>query len=123
MLLVAANRALRVCRFTSIRKALHYWARSLKPLSFPMKAEQIIRAVERSKERLGPAYTCLAVALTTEALLTQHGYESVLCVGAKRAEGTFEAHAWIERDGAVVVGGPKEVTLQYTRFPRIPLSL
>ena len=47
--------------------------------------------------------TCLTKALTAQILLEQHGYSSVLRIGVNK-EGEFEAHAWVEYEGDVVMG-------------------
>lgn len=53
---------------------------------------------------------CLARALATQALLRKYGYQAQLCIGvAKSEEGKLEAHAWIENQGRVVVGGLKDL--------------
>jgi hypothetical protein len=49
---------------------------------------------------------CLARALTTQLLLNRYGYPHQLHIGvAKNATQVLEAHAWIEYEGQVVVGG------------------
>ncbi len=49
---------------------------------------------------------CLARALTTQLLLNRYGYPHELCIGvAKDASQKIEAHAWIEYQGRVVIGG------------------
>jgi hypothetical protein len=56
--------------------------------------------------RLVPQATCLTQALAMQVLLGRRGYSSRLCLGvAKRASAKFEAHAWIECAGRVVIGG------------------
>lgn len=52
-----------------------------------------------------PRTTCLTNALTGYCLLSQHGYPSLVKIGVGRsAEGEFEAHAWLEHGGNVVIG-------------------
>ena len=50
-------------------------------------------------------YTCLAQALAARVLLERRGFDCRLRLGVVRADGRFEAHAWLERGGRVVVGG------------------
>ena len=121
-MLVCARGALRYCRFQTVRRALWASAGIARYFLPGVDAGTIIEQVERSRRGLD-RQTCLSVALTAEALLRQHGYDAELCLGAKREGGRFRAHAWIERGGAVVVGGPLELTAEYCRFPRIPVDL
>jgi hypothetical protein len=54
----------------------------------------------------GLTATCLSRALTAQVLLTRNGYPADLRIGvAKGADGQFQAHAWVEYDGQVVIGG------------------
>ena len=49
---------------------------------------------------------CLARALTAQVLLEQQGCWPVLHIGvAKSEKGELQAHAWLEIDGQVVIGG------------------
>ncbi|MEM7064668.1 MAG: lasso peptide biosynthesis B2 protein [Cyanobacteria bacterium P01_B01_bin.77] len=47
---------------------------------------------------------CLAKALTTQLLLTRYGYTHQLHIGVAM-DGAFEAHAWIEYEDRVIMGG------------------
>jgi len=47
--------------------------------------------------------TCLTKAITAQMLLSKHNYASKLRIGVIKDE-KFEAHAWLEVDGHVVVG-------------------
>jgi len=52
-----------------------------------------------------PHATCLTKALTAQKLLKKYGYISQVKIGVnKDAEGEFEAHAWLEYAGKVVIG-------------------
>ncbi len=81
--------------------------------------DRVLRCVARASQLSPVPPTCLVTALVAEALLNRHGYSVVLRVGAQRQGGAFAAHAWLEFDGAVVVGGPLAVVEQYTPFPEI----
>jgi hypothetical protein len=69
--------------------------------------------------RYVPRCTCLVQALAMSLLLKRYGHASDLHIGvARNEEGKFMAHAWVERQGQVVIGGPN--VEQYTRFsPRL----
>ena len=65
-----------------------------------------------------PAATCLTQALATKMLLDRHGYRATVRLGVARSEdGQFQAHAWVERDGVVVMGGSRSQLKHYTPFP------
>jgi hypothetical protein len=82
-----------------------------------LDARRLVWAVETGRRHCPVGSACLSEALTAETLFCQHGYEPVLCIGARREGGVFTAHAWIENAGAVVIGGPAAVTQEYRKFP------
>ena len=54
-----------------------------------------------------PGATCLTEALVANCLLTRSPGETTLCFGVSRvrpAERPFDAHAWLERRGATLIG-------------------
>jgi hypothetical protein len=53
-----------------------------------------------------PRATCLAQALAAQILLARECYQSNLRIGvAKGDKDQLEAHAWLESDGKVLIGG------------------
>jgi|SRR5438876_2203195 hypothetical protein len=46
--------------------------------------------------------TCLEKSLALWWLLERQGISAALRIGTRKHDGVFEAHAWVERDGAVV---------------------
>ena len=49
---------------------------------------------------------CLVQALAGQRMLLRRGIAGRISVGTtKHSDGTFEAHAWLARDGAVILGG------------------
>ena len=61
--------------------------------------------VESTARRL-PGTTCLPIALAGYVLLGWTGSAPVMRMGVSKDEvGGLEAHAWVEVDGAVAVGG------------------
>jgi Transglutaminase-like superfamily len=86
----------------------------LTRISQPIKNAQITNLVTVGKivwvvnvvSRYMPGVKCLARALTTEVLMRRHQLSSQLCIGvAKTERGKLEAHAWVEYQGKVVIGG------------------
>ncbi len=64
---------------------------------------------------LVPSSTCLTQALTLRALLARDGIHSDLALGVSRdEESQFIAHAWLEIDGRVIIGGGERD--RYTRL-------
>jgi hypothetical protein len=66
----------------------------------------VVWAVEVAAKYMPGFNTCLTKALATQVLLSRRGRPALLRIGVVRsAEGEFEAHAWVESDGRVVIGG------------------
>ena len=66
--------------------------------------EQIAWSV-RTSARLIPKASCLTQALAGKLLLGQYGYVTRLEIGASRGDDqTFEAHAWLDYEGRIVLG-------------------
>jgi len=72
-----------------------------------LSTEAVVWAVEvAAKYMPGFFSTCLTKALTTQVLLSRRGHSALLHIGVVRSEeGGFEAHAWVESEGRVVIGG------------------
>jgi hypothetical protein len=68
------------------------------------KRDRIAWAVRTASHRLQTS--CLVEALVAHAMLQCRGYPAALRVAVRRRElGSLVAHAWVECDGVVVVGG------------------
>lgn len=68
--------------------------------------ERVIWAVEMAGRLTPPARTCLTQALAAQVLLLRRGRPARLHIGAvKGEEDKFLAHAWVESEGKVVIGG------------------
>ena len=66
----------------------------------------VVWAVEVAAKYMPGFSTCLTKALAAQVLLSRRGQPVLLRIGVVRsAEGKFEAHAWVESDGRVVIGG------------------
>ncbi len=66
-----------------------------------------------------PLTTCLIKALTTKVLLARQGYQSSLNIGVTKSEkGHLDAHAWVESEGRIVIGGLKDLS-RYAPLPPI----
>ena len=66
-----------------------------------------------------PRATCLTQALVAHAILRRYGYAPDLKIGVGRDDGNrFQAHAWIELDGKVVIGNLPTLK-QYIPLPSL----
>lgn len=54
--------------------------------------------------RYVPKATCLVHALAGYILFSKYGYSTLIKIGVLNEEGVFEAHAWLEYSGDVVLG-------------------
>lgn len=60
---------------------------------------------------------CLARALATQVLLGRRGWRTQIRIGVAKGEGgQLEAHAWVESQGRIVIGGLKDLG----RFSPLP---
>ena len=113
--------ALWVAPFPLVRRVTNRWAR-LRPDASPSPSQaseqlaDVTQAVTRAS-RFVPRATCLTQALATRILLARRGIASVVRYGAARgADGKFLAHAWVESEGRVVIGGVTSPN-RYAPFP------
>lgn len=76
----------------------------------------------RLASRFVPRCTCLVRALAAEQLLAQSGHASLVRFGvASTLDAGFIAHAWVESDGIVLVGGDVSEFSELRRIqPRLP---
>jgi hypothetical protein len=69
-------------------------------------ATGIAWAVEAAGRRVPGTKSCLTQALATQVLLTRRGYPALLHIGVEGGQRErFRAHAWVESEGKVVIGG------------------
>lgn len=68
--------------------------------------------------RLPGSANCLVRSLAAQAMLARGGYLSCVRIGVARPDSErFKAHAWLECDGKIIIGG--EGTSQYTPLPNL----
>lgn len=86
-----------------------------KPLA-PSAVTKIVWAVSAAAKRV-PRATCLTQALATQIMLGRRGHRATLQLGIMKSKaGKFDAHAWVERNGAIIIG-KNETFGQLTRLP------
>jgi hypothetical protein len=87
------------------------------PLADQPAVERVKWAVEAAA-RAVPGGTCLSAALTGQSLLQHYGYSADLHVGVCVRPGhQLEAHAWVEREGQVVIGDTGDLDSYHTLLP------
>jgi hypothetical protein len=78
--------------------------------------ERIAWAVAEASQSI-PRATCLTQALAMQVLLGWQGHAARLCIGVARSDiGQFQAHAWVECQGRVVIGGA-DAPSRFTPLP------
>jgi hypothetical protein len=115
---------LRTCPFGWVRAALgvdRSWGPSGPARLTPAAERRLLWAVGAVSRRLLPARPCLTQALAAQALLRWRGGRAArLQIGVARApDGRLRAHAWLERDGRVLIGGDASPT-QYQLLSEDP---
>jgi hypothetical protein len=92
--------------FGAVQRAVRAFGRRARPRGATGPAvERIVWAVGAA-DRFVPRTTCLVRALAAQTLLARFGHASQLRLGVAGGSGRlFEAHAWLERDGRVLIGG------------------
>lgn len=104
-LLATTRLSLPVAGPGGVRGPLEWLARWLPPSGPVGDPDRIARAVRTARRRLPAAPACLGTAVVARAMLAAHGHPSDLRIGVARpGSGELEAHAWVERDGRVLVG-------------------
>jgi hypothetical protein len=86
------------------------WLARLRPLARacagPVSEGRILWAIDASARYRAATSTCLTRALAAEWLLGSAGAPRTMVIGVARpGGGVIHAHAWLERDGRVIVGG------------------
>ncbi|MGH9144935.1 MAG: lasso peptide biosynthesis B2 protein [Vicinamibacterales bacterium] len=112
VLLVVTCAGLRTLHFALLLRLVDRLAnntRWLRVLPNP-PLHRIEWAVAAAARRLPVSTTCLVRALAADMVLRRRGHASTLRIGVRRQKSNectapLEAHAWIECDGRVIVGG------------------
>lgn len=111
-LLGAVRLGLWLLPFKTLRRLL---ARTTQ-VTNQVSVEKVTWAVKVAS-RYVPMTTCLTRALSTQMLLGQCGHPASLRIGVARSEeGRLQAHAWVESEGRIVLGGLEDLSC-YTLLP------
>ena len=106
-LVISVRFALWFLPFRVVRNAIEKFAQtSVKFLDREADSvESVVWAVTVASRRV-PAASCLTQALATQVLLRRRSYPAELRIGVAPGErGEIAAHAWIELDGRIIIGG------------------
>lgn len=70
-------------------------------------SDRVVWAVMAACHNLPLASTCLTRALATQVMLARRRLPSRFIIGVTKGDcGNLEAHAWLEHEGRVIIGGP-----------------
>lgn len=86
-------------------------ARGARPASYAVSTLRTADWVGRTALGDKP---CLTQALAARWLLGRAGFDADLKIGARREASEFKAHAWLEMNGRVVLGGAASPSLYTT---------
>ena len=89
------------------------WENTTRQFSDPglgTAQERDLAALVRRVSRRVPKATCLTQALSLQYLLARRRRHSKLRIGVGRQQGgVFRAHAWLETDHGIVIGGGEDL--------------
>jgi len=94
--------------FRRVLRIVDWWGQAADASDLSAEDERrILWAAQAATRRLLPERPCLTQALTAHVLLARRGASSTtLQIGVRRRpDGTLDAHAWLDREGTVVIGG------------------
>lgn len=121
LILPFTEMALRLFGFRRCMELIEKFSRPAgfsQSLPADLQRERALRAAcaVRSVELHGPTRpNCLERSMTLWWLLCRDGVNGELHIGARKEDGKFEAHAWVELCGQVINDGA-EVHRHYARF-------
>lgn len=97
--------------FNFLRQILACYARRPMLFGHPTDDSSFPDRLTWTVETVGPPFwrnnSCLAKALVAQTLLDRHGWPTSLHIGVlKDRDGRLRAHAWLETEGVVLIGGP-----------------
>ena len=113
---------LKIFSFNKLKNILESTSRSSPDLQ-PVDGEyqqKVVWAATSVGRRVLSDQPCLAQALAVQLFFKRKNIPAKLYIGvAKENDGQLTAHAWVESDGQVVIGGSQQDLNRYTRLPAI----
>jgi hypothetical protein len=105
MLLAAIRVSLWVLPYPAVRPLLDRLSQRSPGLT-ATPAEQLAWATTVAGRFVPGGHHCLSQALTLRMFMARRGYAAHICYGVREVEGApFMAHAWVEHNGTVLIGG------------------
>ena len=115
-LLVAAVRlSLWLRSFAATQRWCSALGRSKRARQGAADPDQLASVVLRASRWFPGAGHCLTQALVASILLERRGFDAKIHFGVHSDEPELSAHAWVESDGAVVIGGDADLA-SYTQL-------
>jgi hypothetical protein len=107
MLLAAIRLSLWILPYPVVRAFLDRFGQAAARLEKDHStAEQLAWATTVAGRFVPGGGHCLSQALTLRTFMARRGFPARICYGVREVEGApFMAHAWVEHDGAVLIGG------------------
>lgn len=107
-LLALIRTALWLVPFPATRRLTSWLSRPFRGRQpYPPAVPRLAWAVSVAGRVVPGGSHCLTQALATQVLLSRRGRPSEVCFGIDPSSAQkFAAHAWVEADGMVVIGGP-----------------
>jgi hypothetical protein len=116
LLLGAIRMGLRLLPFQTLKRLLDSASSSRAATKF--SSDRIVWAVTAAGRYVLGNGPCLTQALAVQLLLKRRGYPASLRIGvARKGQGELQAHAWVESEDRVVVGGGD--LSEYTPLPEL----
>lgn len=123
LMITTVRAGMAVLSFETLRRHLARLARARSvpdTLADQAEVETIVWSIQTAGRTLPAAGRCLIEALAGHVLLGRKGVGTDLRIGVARdADGTFKAHAWLEKDDRIVLGELGVELQQYTPFPAL----
>lgn len=116
VLVVGVRVALQVLPYRTVHRLLRFGARDVSSAGaeeLHARRQRTVRTVAATSRRLLGDKPCLTQALVAQRLLRRQGFETDLRIGVTKDGDELLAHAWLERDGRVILGGRSSRT-RYT---------
>lgn len=83
-------------------------SRARSSTSFAPPVDRLVWAVRAASRRI-PHASCLTQSLVLHYFLARSGRPSRIHIGVAKDDGTFQAHAWVESNGRILLNTPSEV--------------
>jgi len=110
LLAEAFSRLLAVSIFLRLAPRAHLELHQSNHAQAPLTAlnmpsiEDICKAVVIAAEYV-PGATCLVRCLVARDMLARYGFTAQIRIGVLKDSSNFQAHAWLEKNGSILVGG------------------